>query len=131
MLVLLAFIPVIGCAGMSELVRAEGESKNASYIAENRFVGIRLGFEQPLEGSIPLPSVRVGRADSVFGIMAPGKDEGLRYRNRRNIRIDAGGEGLPGAAAVSGDETIIAIDSYKYLGEIPPAGVAGEVEVKE
>jgi hypothetical protein len=116
----------IGCAGMSDLVRAEGESKNASYIAENRFVGIRVGFEQPSEGNIPLPSIRVGRADSVFGIMAPGKDEGLRYRNRRNIRLDAGGEGLPDAGAVSGDETIIAIDEYKYLGEIPAAPVAAE-----
>jgi hypothetical protein len=126
MAVLAVSVLGVGCAGMSDLVRAEGESKNASYIAENRFVGIRVGFEQPAEGNIPLPSIRLGRADSVFGIMAPGKDEGLRYRNRRNIRMDAGGEGLPGAAAVSGDETIIAIDEYKYLGEIPAASAAGE-----
>ena len=116
----------VGCAGMSDLVRAEGESKNASYIAENRFVGMRIGFEQPAEGNIPLPSIRLGRADSVFGIMAPGKDDALRYRNRRNIRLEAAVEGVPGAGAVSGDETIIAIDKMEYLGTIPAASVAGE-----
>lgn len=118
----------IGCAGMSDLVRAEGESKNASYVFETRFTGVKLGFEQPVEGNIPLPVVKFGKADNVFGIIAPGKEDGMRYRNRRNIILEATAEGGPGAAALSGDETIIAIDKMEYLGTIPPAPVVGETQ---
>ena len=39
----------------------------------------------------------------LLGACAPGKDDALRYRNRRNIRLDAAVEGVPGAGAVSGD----------------------------
>jgi hypothetical protein len=130
LILLIALVAMVtltaGCAGMSDLVKAEGEFKNASYVSENRFTGVSVGFEQPAEGRLPLPAIRFGKADSLFGIMAPGKDDGLRYRNRRNIRLDAAVEGVPGAGAVSGDETIIAIDKMEYLGTIPPAAIAGE-----
>jgi hypothetical protein len=94
---------------MNELVKAEGIYKNASYVAENRWWGIKIGFEQPAEGNLALPTVKLGKGDSVFGVMAPGSDDDLIYRNRRNIEVNSGGETLPGAAAISADETIIGI----------------------
>jgi len=110
-----------GCAGLSELVKAEGEAKNASYVVESRGFAIGVGFEKPAEGNIPLPWVGYKKFDIVTGIMAPGEGDALRYRNRRDMELSGGVEGMPGAEAVSGDETVIAIDSYGYLGGLSDA----------
>jgi hypothetical protein len=141
MLALFAFIPATGCERiartvpfgqenvLSQIIKAEGQYKNASYMFITKMAGLRIAFDKPVDGSlIPLPGVTVGRVTNIIAIIVAGDDEGWRLIDTSNINALVFGQDISSdVQSLAGDFTLIAVDGAKYLGKV---NADGDIELQ-
>jgi|GEM_PF-5948392 len=112
-LLMLILSPLISCAGMAQLVEAEGTYALKTYVLQNHSWNIGIGFDQPAQGNLPTPRVGYWRTDTVVLATPLNDTEGARFVNEHDVTVSAEN----GAAVHTGNITTIEIDAEKYLAE--------------